>query len=343
MPNNILIIGPAWVGDMVMAQTLFILLREHNPDINIDVLAPDWNKPLLERMGQVNNALSLPFKHGELNCRGRYKIAKLLRHKNYDQAIVLPNSWKSALIPFWAKISLRTGWRGEMRYGLLNDCRILDKTKLPLMIQRFCALALPGRQKLPDYLPRPSLVSQEEKISVAIDKHHIKTDKPIMALCPGAEFGPAKRWPARHYAKVAKSKLERGYQVWLFGSSNDQATAAEIQKEVNNTCVDLTGKTSLAEAIDLLSLADCVVSNDSGLMHIAAALARPLVVLYGSSSPGFTPPLSDNVEILSENLACSPCFQRECPLKHLNCLRNLQSERVLDALMRLKPNESPDC
>jgi heptosyltransferase II len=323
---KLIIVAPAWVGDMVMAHSLFRLLRQTRPNCIIDVLAPDATRSLLARMPEVRRAIPLPFSHGQLALKRRYELACSLRAEKYDQAILLPNTFKSALIPFWARIPVRTGWQGEMRFGVLNDRRHLDKQKYPLMIQRFCALAFPPNAVLPDRLPFPILT----RTSVT---HTRSTDsKPLLALCPGAEYGPAKRWPPAYYAEVAKAHLAQGWEVCLMGSRGDQAAAAEIQNLSNNGCTDLVGKTSLQEAIDQLALADAVVSNDSGLMHIAAALQRPLVVLYGSTDPRFTPPLTENVEILSLKLSCSPCFQRECPLHHLKCLRDLMPEQVLRAL-----------
>lgn len=336
IPQKILINGPAWVGDMVMTQTLFKLLKQRNPQVIIDVLAPAWSAPLLARMPEVSQFLVLPFKHGDFKFLERYKFGRQLKSAQYDQAIILPNSFKSAFIPFFAGIPIRTSWRGEMRWGLLNDIRYLNKEKLPLMIERFMALGLNKNEEIIKPYPRPQLIISETERNQAILKHQINiTQKPILALCPGAEFGPAKRWPAEYYAEIAHKKLAEGWDVWIFGSPKDQTEAAIIQKITNNHCIDLTGKTTLAEAIDLLSLANLVVSNDSGLMHISAALDRPLIVLYGSSDPRFTPPLSDNVKILSLKLSCSPCFQRTCPLQHQKCLKDLSATMVLNAMAEL--------
>lgn len=332
MMSKILIVGPAWIGDMVMAQTLFKLLKKNDPNCIIDVLAPNWSFPLLERMPEVNKAIAMPIGHGQIALKARYQIGKNLRHENYQQAIVLPNSFKSALIPWFAKIPQRTGWRGEMRYSLINDMRILDKAKYPLMIQRFAALGIEPQQTLASPLPYPELIINKNNIPTILAKHQLTQTQSILALCPGAQFGAAKRWPAKHFAAVAQSKLQQNWQVWLFGGKDDSEAAAEIQQLTSQKCFDLTGKTSLAEALDLLSLATQVVSNDSGLMHVSAALQRPLVVTYGSSDPNFTPPLSNNVKILSLNLACSPCFKRECPLGHLKCLNDLTPIQVLEAL-----------
>ena len=335
---NILIIGPSWVGDMVMAQTLLTCLKQRHPDCQIDVLAPDWSRPILERMPEVRNALSFPLGHGVLELATRRKIGKSLAGQ-YDQAILLPNSLKSALVPFFAGIPKRTGWKGEMRYGLLNDVRNLDKQRLPLMIERFMALAYEPDAALPKPYPQPRLVIDNASREAALAKFGLSLDRPVLALCPGAEFGEAKRWPAEHYAKVAELKIRAGWQVWLFGSKNDHPGCEEIRARLipglREESVNLAGETSLAEAIDLLSCAGAVVSNDSGLMHVAAALNRPLVAVYGSTSPQFTPPLADQVEIVRLGLECSPCFERTCRFGHYDCLRELKPRPVIEALQRL--------
>jgi heptosyltransferase-2 len=256
---------------------------------------------------------------------------------------VLPNSFKSALVPFFARIPLRTGWRGEMRQGLLNDTRLLDKERYPLMIERFVALAYPADVPLPQPLPRPALHSSAESAAAAMNTHGLALERPLLALCPGAEFGPSKRWPAQRYAELAQIMIDRGWQVWLFGSANDTGVTDEIYAALGESqsrwCLSLAGKTSLGEAIDLLALASCVVSNDSGLMHIAAALNRPLVVVYSSTSPGFTPPLSDHAVIVAADVLCSPCFKRECPLtlasEKMRCMKTLTVGRVLAAMDQL--------
>ncbi|WP_163835530.1 lipopolysaccharide heptosyltransferase II [Spartinivicinus ruber] len=333
---KVLVVGPSWVGDMVMAQPLFMTIKQHYPSADIDVLAPDWSRPLLERMPEVRNEIVMPVGHGSLNLKGRKQLGLSLRAENYNQAIVLPNSFKSALVPAWAKIPLRTGWRGEMRYGLLNDLRVLDKQRYPLMVERFVALGLPKNSPLPENLPAPKLVVNQANVTASLERYQLNTDKPVLALCPGAEFGPAKRWPEQHYAAVASEWLAKGWQVWLFGSAKDQPVAELIKQAVpaqhQDQVISLAGNTSLADAVDLLSLASAVVSNDSGLMHIAAALEHPLVVVYGSTSPDFTPPLSKQKEIVRLGLSCSPCFKRECPLEHLNCLKELMPDQVNQAL-----------
>ncbi|MCR8922109.1 lipopolysaccharide heptosyltransferase II [Dasania sp. GY-MA-18] len=342
--KKILIVGPSWVGDMVMAQALFIALKQKHPSCIIDVLAPEWSLPILERMPEVRAGIVMPVGHGKLDLSLRQRLGQQLAREHYQQAILLPNSFKSALVPFFAEIPERTGWRGEMRYFLLNDIRLLNKKRYPLMVQRFVALAYKPGAELPQHLPRPSLQVDEANAQAVVAKFGL-ADKPFLALCPGAEFGPAKRWPEQHYAAVAQQFIQRGWRVALFGSANDVAVAETIQgllsAEARQHCISVAGQTSLAEAVDLLAKASAVVSNDSGLMHIAAALARPMVVVYGSTSPGFTPPLSDNVRVEQLAVDCGPCFKRECPLGHLKCLQDLAASRVINSLDQLlRSNES---
>ncbi|MCB1614671.1 MAG: lipopolysaccharide heptosyltransferase II [Pseudomonadales bacterium] len=337
--DKILIIGPSWVGDMVMAQTLFMTLKRHRPDCVIDVLAPAWSQPLLDRMPQVRKGIPMPVGHGELKLGIRRKLAGHLREEQYRQAIVLPNSFKSALIPWMAKIPLRTGWQGELRYGLLNDRRTLDKERYPLMVERFIALGLPKGEPMPAQLPHPALQTTPANVLFVRKHFSLNDDRPVLILCPGAEFGEAKRWPAPHYASIARQRIEEGWQVWLMGSENDRQVTAQIKSATGNEhaayCHDLAGKTSLSEAIDLLSLGDAVVSNDSGLMHIAAALNRPLVAIYGSTSPAFTPPLNDQARLITSDLKCAPCFKRTCRFGHNHCLVEQQPGNVLAELHKL--------
>ena len=336
--SPILVVGPSWVGDMVMAQSLFMMLRATRPNCLIDVLAPGWSLPLLERMPEVRAGIDMPLGHGQLQLGARYRLGRLLHDQHYHQAIVLPNSLKSALVPWWAKIPLRTGYVGELRYGLLNDARRLHKQALRMTVQRFVALGLERGAPLPDPIPSPRLAISERGVQAALAHHglNLNHNQPMLALCPGAEYGPAKRWPEEYYAELAREYLGRGWRVWLFGSHKDREVCAAINAKAGGGCVDLAGKTSLGEAIDLMSLAGMVVSNDSGLMHVAASLRKPLMAIYGSSDPGFTPPLNEQARVLSLGLECSPCFKRECPLGHLNCLRELKPAAVLQSMRELE-------
>jgi heptosyltransferase II len=332
--KKILVVGPAWIGDMVMAEALFRHLSEAGAIV--DVLAPAWSHPLIARMSSVHQAILLPTQHGQLGLSIRYQMAKSLRKAGYDQAIVLPNSFKSALIPFWAKIPIRTGWRREGRGLILNDARSLDKTHYPLMVERFLALGLPKQSPLPLVYAHPRLQVSDDSVNRAIKKYDLSLNgRYVVVLCPAAEFGIAKRWPAKHYATLAQNLLADGALVWLMGSAKDKVITDEINALTGYRCQDFAGLTDIGEAIDVMSLAHHVITNDSGLMHIAAALDKPLVAIYGSSDPSFTPPLSTQVKIVRENLPCSPCFQRTCPLLHMNCLSQLSPEKVLAALKSL--------
>jgi len=327
MTDRILIVAPPWVGDSVMAQPLYSRLKLYRPDCHITVLAPDWTLPLLDRMPEVNATLRNPFGHGQLRLGDRWRMGRSLRGR-FDEVIVLPNSLKSALVPWFARIPKRIGFVGESRYGLLNDARTFSPSSLPQMVERFAQLAEARQHPLPRPIPLPRLTITPSAREVALNNHGLHTRQPIAAFCPGAEYGPAKRWPARHFAALARTLLDQGYQVWLFGSAKDKPETTAIAEAAGRPLHDLAGQTSLADAIDLLSLATVVVTNDSGLMHVAAALQRPIVALYGSSSPSFTPPLSDTAKIVSLDLECSPCFERVCPLKHFDCLEKLLPQQV---------------
>jgi heptosyltransferase-2 len=331
--GRILVVGPSWVGDMVLAHSLFQVLRQRAPHARLEVLAPPWTLPLLARMPEVDAAVALPFRHGELRLRERLQLGRQLRAREYDRAIVLPNSLKSAIVPWAAGARVRTGFVGELRYFLLNDVRRLDKRRLPKTVERFVALGLGRDEPLPSALPVPALRADAANAHAALARLGVEPPRqPVLGLCPGAEYGPAKRWPVEYYARLAQTRLDAGWAVWLFGSDKDRTVTSEIQAQTGGRCLDLGGRTDLAEAIDLLALTTAVVSNDSGLMHVAAALGRRLVAIYGSSDPGHTPPMSERARVLYLGLPCSPCFERECPLGHLKCLRDIPPERVLDAL-----------
>ena len=332
---SVLIIGPSWVGDMVMAQSLFKILKQRTPDPNIDVLAPAWSLPLLERMPEVHKGIVMPLGHGKLGLGERYRLGKSLRSEEYSQVIVLPNSLKSAIVPWAAGIPTRTGYRGEMRYGLLNDVRVLDKEQLPMTVQRFVALGVDSGGPLPE-ITEPRLEVESDSIEETLQSIGLnRPESKLLALCPGAEYGPAKQWPADYFAAVAEEKIRQGWDVWLFGSEKDRSIGEMVIGELEGAgsqVENLAGRTTLEQAVDLMSLATVVVGNDSGLMHVAAALDRDLVAIYGSSDPGFTPPLNQRAQILDLNLECSPCFKRECPLGHYDCLKKLEPDQVLKAV-----------
>lgn len=329
---RILVVGPSWIGDTVLAQPLFKLLHARHRDLALDVLAPEWTLPLLKRMPEVRRTILSPFDHGDLKLGARRRLGHQLRGEGYHQSIILPNSFKSALAPFFADIPARTGFRGEMRWGLLNDMRGLDERTLPLMAQRYAALAGAAGEPPVSSLPGLRLNVDDDARAATLRRLGLAAQQPAAALCPGAEYGPAKRWPSRYFAELGRRLAARGLAAWLVGSPGDAALGAEITELSAGVCHNLCGRTTLDEAIDLLASAQLVVSNDSGLMHVAAALGKPLIALYGSSSPALTPPLADDAQILKLDLPCSPCFKRECPLGHFHCMIQLTPERVFHAV-----------
>jgi len=332
-----LIVAPSWIGDTVLAQPLFMRLHQHTPGLDLHALAPRWVAPVLQRMPEIAGIIDSPFGHGQLSLKARWRLARTLAAQRFDRAYVLPNSLKSALIPFMAGIPERIGFTGESRIGLINRRHTLDKTLLPEMAERFAQLAEPVGAPLPRPLPLPQLSSTPAQQESTLAALGLARPEKLVVFCPGAEYGPAKRWPTRHFATLAGALAARGYTVWLLGSPKDAAIGDEIIAQAPQlppaTLANLCGRTALVQAIDLIAAADFVVCNDSGLMHIAAALGRPLVATYGSSSPGFTPPLSPKARVISLKLECSPCFRRECPLGHLNCLEQLEPQRVLEACL----------
>ncbi|WP_416224124.1 lipopolysaccharide heptosyltransferase II [Thiohalophilus sp.] len=312
---------------MVMAQSLFMSLKQQRDDPLIDVVAPKWSLPLLARMPEVHEGIPLPVQHKELGLGKRRALGRALRAHKYDQAIILPRSYKAALVPWFARIPRRTGYRGEMRYGMINDIRRLDKRVLYRTVQRFVALGQPGDVDAAPAIPQPHLAVDSHNRQRCLEKLGLTTDKPIIAMMPGAEYGPAKRWPTDYFAELARQLVDRGKQVWVLGSHKEAPLGDAIA--VSDNIVNLCGKTELVDVVDLLSLCEQAVTNDSGLMHVAAASGSSVIAIYGSSDPNYTPPLTDRAQIIYQNLDCSPCFERECPLGHTNCLNDIKPDSIL--------------
>ncbi|RNM22308.1 ADP-heptose--LPS heptosyltransferase RfaF [Dickeya undicola] len=343
---KILVIGPSWVGDMMMSHSLYRTLKAEHPDAIIDVMAPAWCRPLLARMPEVHQALPMPLGHGMLALGERRRLGVSLREQRYDRACVLPNSFKSALVPFFADIPHRTGWRGEMRYGLLNDLRVLDKAAFPLMVQRYVALAYDRARihtaaDLHQPLLWPQLAVNDVEIADVTAAFNLTDSRPLIGFCPGAEFGPAKRWPHYHYGTLAQTLIEQGYQVVLFGSNNDRQAGEDIRQilsaDAREHCLNLAGQTVLDQAVVLIAACQAIVSNDSGLMHVAAALNRPLVALYGPSSPDFTPPLSHQAEVIRLITGYHRVRKGDAEQGYHQSLIDIQPQQVLDALSRYLP------
>ncbi|MDR1647909.1 MAG: lipopolysaccharide heptosyltransferase II [Zoogloeaceae bacterium] len=325
-----LIIAPSWIGDAIMAQPLFARLVQRTPELVLEALAPAWVAPVLSRMPEISATISNPFGHGALALGARRALGRELAKQHYDRAYVLPNSLKSALVPFFAGIPERIGFTGECRYGLVNVRHRLDKIALPLMVERFAQLAEAPGAALQRPLPALRLVSTPKTQAAALARLQLEAPAQLAVFCPGAEYGAAKRWPAGHFSALARALAREGMTVWLMGSCKDRPIGEAIAAESAGAARNLCGATNMTEAIDLIAQAALVVCNDSGLMHVAAALNRPTVALFGSSSPGFTPPLSNKAQIVSLDLPCSPCFRRECPQGHLDCLKRLTPEKVLN-------------
>ncbi|MBK7665648.1 MAG: lipopolysaccharide heptosyltransferase II [Sterolibacteriaceae bacterium] len=328
-PSRILIVAPSWIGDTIIAQPLFMRLVERNPGCRIDVLAQPWVAPVLRAMPQIAEVIESPLRHGRFDLRLRWQLARRLAAGRYDEAIVLPNSWKSALMPFLAGIGVRTGFVGESRHGLLNRLHRLDIIKLPRQVDRYAQLAQTPGEALRLPLQQPRLTRDPARETATLAALGLALAREPVVFCPGAEYGPAKRWPADYYAELARALAARNHAIWLLGSAADAPVAEQIVAGSGGAAQSLCGRTSLAQALDLIGTARLVVTNDSGLMHVAAALGTPLVALYGSSSPDYTPPLSDKAAIIWRKPDCSPCFERVCPLGHFRCMRELTPDSVL--------------
>jgi len=336
-----LVISPNWIGDAVMAQPLLQLLRAAHPGRPIDVLAPPAVSPVWRQMAEVDEVLETPFRHGALQLKERWKYARLLRQRGYADAYVLPNTIKYALIPWLAGIKRRVGYKGESRHGLINVMHHDDTPPRP-MVAFYAALA--GAPQAPPpvgaALPRPRMAVDAAQIAEVRQRHGIDLARPVVAFAPGAEFGGAKRWPAAHFAGLAQAILARdgAAQIVLLGSPKDQPACAEVAAGIAGGAVfNLAGSTSLAEAIALIAGSAAVVANDSGLLHIASALNRPVVALYGPTDPDHAPPFSDLAASLSLRLDCAPCKQRECPLGHQDCMVKLTPELVWHRLEPMLP------
>jgi heptosyltransferase-2 len=324
-----LVISPNWIGDAVMAQPLLQLLKRQHPERAIDVLAPPSVAPVWRAMAEVDSVLETPFRHGALQLKERWAFGRQMAQRGYADAYVLPNTIKYALIPWFAGIARRVGYKGEMRYGLLNVVHHDDVPPRP-MVAFYAALAQDPSAPLAK-VPRPRLGASGEQIAAVCERTGIALDRPLVVFAPGAEFGAAKRWPAAHFAQLAQTIFEADplAQVALLGSPKDKEACDEVVAGSGGPRMfNLAGATRLDEAIALIARADAVVANDSGLLHIASALNRPVVALYGPTDPDHAPPFSEIASSISLRLACSPCRQRECPLGHHDCMNKMGAELV---------------
>ena len=342
--QGILIIAPNWIGDAVMTQPLLAALKSQYPASTIDVLASTWVAPIYRACSEVNHVIEANFQHKQLQWGLRKQLANDLRLRGYQACFILPNSLKSALIPWMANIPFRIGYRGELRFGLINIAlNNPSKINRPPMVEHYLALSqlLSDGEPLAANALTPKLnVSSSAKQSIDKKLSDANIDsKSVFVFCSGAEYGPTKRWPASHFAELANHLAQQlpNANIILLGSKSDHELAKAILQQsqdsvkIHNWC----GNTSLDEAIALIGVAKAVVSNDSGLMHIAAALKTPQIAIFGSSDPAHTPPLSENAKVIWLNLPCSPCHKKECPLGHLKCLNDILPQQVLATLNTL--------
>ena len=336
---KILIVGPSWVGDAVMAQSLYKIIKDSNPQSKIDVLSPEWSLGILNRMDELDDVICSPFDHGDLRIKDRIRFGYGLRDRSYDQAIVLTNSLKSSFIPFTANIPKRTGWLGEMRYGFINDIRKVNKNKHKLMVEKFSCLSINPLVDNNYEIPWPSLRVDLINLSKLLKKYSFEQSHESIAICPGAEFGPSKRWPANYYAEVIRHYLSKNWQVFILGSKNDLPVAKAIEDQVppeNKALLfNFTGQTSIEDAVDILSTCDLVLTNDSGLMHVAAAVNVKLLALYGPTSPKFTPPLSKKAKVIQKIEGYEKTREGELEEGYHYGLSMIKPEEVLDSLSHL--------
>jgi len=327
-----LVIAPQWIGDAVMSEPLLARLAARGEQLAVAALP--WVAPVYRAMPQVGESIiELPFAHGRLDWTARRRIGQELRGR-FDAAYVLPNSFKSALLPLLARIPLRVGYVGESRYVLLNR-RLPNVAGRPPMVAFYSALA--GDGGAAD--ERPRLHLDAAVIAAAADRAGVAPGG-YWVFAPGAEYGPAKRWPAPHYASLARALHARSaLPVLLLGSAKEAALCREIAQAAGVGCEVLAGQTPLADAMALIAAARGVVSNDSGLMHVAAAFGVPQVALFGSTSPEHTPPLNPNARVMwlkdELQLDCAPCFDRVCRFGHTRCLTEIAPARVEVELLQV--------
>lgn len=338
---RILVVAPAWIGDVVISQSLLIQLRRRHPQARIDVLALAWCRPLLARMPEIDKILEFPADHGELRLSALWHLSRSVRKHGYDHAIVLRHNIKSALVPWLAGIPRRTSFLGEKRYGLLNDIRKLDRTRLASRVQEYLALGLQPNETLPTQPPYPSLRVDTAHYKALCSAYKLTTSRPVIGLAPGASYGPAKRWPVESHAALARELIGAGFDIWVFGSTHDQESGQFIADHAGRHALNLCGITSLDDAADLQSGVASLVGGDSGLTHLAASVAPSVVSLYGPTSPGYAPPLNANARQIYLSLKCSPCGQRTCPLGHNNCMTRIDVAPVFDACMQAVSDYNP--
>ena len=325
----ILLIPYMWIGDFVRCHTVVRLLKQQYPDRPVDILTTTNDAPLVDYMPGVRKGIVVDLPRKRLPLDQHRALAIRLKAENYGQSLVMPRTWKAALAPFLAGIPVRTGFAGEVRFGLLNDVRWGEK-KLPRMVDRCSALALPKGTPLPDPLPLPELRVFPLDIDAWRRQQNLEGKEPVVVLAPGA-VGPSKRWPAASYAQLARDLAAQGYAIWIVGGPGEKAIATEIVQKAP-TARDLTG-TDLRSAILALAAAKAAVSNDSGLLHVAAALGTPAIGIFGPTSPWHWAPLNPIAAVIQAptEIPCRPCHKPVCRLEHHRCMRDISLDMVMAA------------
>ena len=321
--EKLLIIPQNWLGDIVMSQTLLKRVKSENPNTEIDILVNSTFKSLVKRMPEINKAVILDSGHKELGLLKRLNLARRIKG-NYDQSIVLSRSIKSALIPFFAKIPIRTGELGESRYILINDLKKFTKEDRRKTAFRYVSM-FSKKEEVLDEKYYPSLQSDPENIEILSDKYKLNLDKKIIIFAPGAAFGPSKMWPVEKFKELGE-KLNKDFFILILGSNNEKNIGDKIV--TNKNMINLCGETTITDAVDLMHISEFCVSNDSGLMHLASATNTKSISIYGATSPELTPPLTSNKEIHYRGISCSPCFEKKCKYGHYNCLVEIQADDV---------------
>jgi lipopolysaccharide heptosyltransferase II len=329
----ILIVPYMWIGDFVRCHSVVKVLKSRWPDRPVDVLATALCRPLADYMPGLRQAIAGDLPRSRLALGAQRALAQRLRANGYGLALVMPRTWKAALAPYLAGIPQRVGFVGEARFGLLNQWRWGERG-LPRMVDRCAALALPEGAPLPAQWPLPELVVPAAEVAAWCERSGVDPGRPAVALCPGA-VGPSKRWPAAAYGEVAHTLTSRGMAVWVVGGPDEARLAAEIAAAGGPLGRDLTGS-DLRNAILALAAAKAAVSNDSGLLHVAAALGTPTIGIFGPTSPWHWAPLNPLAAVIETRteLPCRPCHKPSCRLRHHRCMRDIPAAQVLEAVER---------